>query len=297
MTEETPNKKDPETKFLSEPFAAPIDICRSAHFSVPMTKPLLLTCILLSLVAAVFGFLNRGTLATTRMDLESAQGQVASTNEQLLTAQGELKKSKEEATQLGSEKDKLSAELGETRVELKKAKEELIAAQKQAKDLESDGQAKDAKIEELERKLAEPQAPQPEAAGDDVDMAGNNARLLELETVNQQLTDQNVSLSAQVGEFKRKDGARQNSQMRQGLSGTILAVNQAWNFVVLSLGDRQGVVSNAEMLVQRDGQYLGKIRVTSVEPSTSIADILVRTVPRGLSVMPGDQVIYQAQRD
>ena len=290
MTEETPNKKDPETKFLSEPFAAPIDICRSAHFSVPMTKPLLLTCILLSLVAAVFGFLNRGTLATTRMDLESAQGQVASTNEQLLTAQGELKKSKEEATQLGSEKDKLSAEAGETRVELEKAKEALIAAQKQAKD---------AKIGELETKLAgaEPQAPPPEAAGDDVDMAGNNARLLELETVNQQLTDQNVSLSAQVAELKRKDGARQNSQMRQGLSGTILAVNQAWNFVVLSLGDRQGVVSNAEMLVQRDGQYLGKIRVTSVEPSTSIADILVRTVPRGLSVMPGDRVIYQAQRD
>ena len=299
MTEETPNKKDPETKFLSEPFAAPIDICRSAHFSVPMTKPLLLTCILLSLVAAVFGFLNRGTLATTRMDLESAQGQVASTNEQLLTAQGELKKSKEEATQLGSEKDKLSAEAGETLVELEKAKEALIAAQKQAKELESDGQAKDAKIGELETKLAgaEPQAPPPEAAGDDVDMAGNNARLLELETVNQQLTDQNVSLSAQVAELKRKDGARQNSQMRQGLSGTILAVNQAWNFVVLSLGDRQGVVSNAEMLVQRDGQYLGKIRVTSVEPSTSIADILVRTVPRGLSVMPGDRVIYQAQRD
>ena len=144
---------------------------------------------------------------------------------------------------------------------------------------------------------AEQQAPAPEAAGDNVDTAGGEARMLELETVNQQLTDQNVSLSAQVAELKRKDGARQNSQMRQGLSGTILAVNQAWNFVVLSLGDRQGVVSNAEMLVQRDGQYLGKIRVTSVEPSTSIADILVRTVPRGLSVMPGDRVIYQAQRD
>jgi hypothetical protein len=85
--------------------------------------------------------------------------------------------------------------------------------------------------------------------------------------------------------------------MRQGLTGTILAVNQAWNFVVLSMGDRQGVVPNAEMLVQRGNQYLGKVRVTSVEPSTSIADILVRTVPRGFTVMPGDQVIYQSPRD
>ena len=264
-----------------------------------MTKPLLLTCILLSLVAAVLGFLNRGTLTTTRLDLESAQGQLASTSTQLLTVQGELEKNKEEVTRLGSEKDKLSAELGEARGELAKTKEELIAARKQAEDLESDSQAKDAKIGELETKLAEAeqQAPAPEAAGDNVDTAGGEARMLELETVNQQLQDQNTSLSTQVAELRRKDDGRQKSQMRQGLSGTILAVNQAWNFVVLSLGDRQGVVSNAEMLVQRDGQYLGKIRVTSVEPSTSIADILVRTVPRGLSVMPGDRVIYQAQRD
>ena len=85
--------------------------------------------------------------------------------------------------------------------------------------------------------------------------------------------------------------------MRPGISGTILAVNQAWNFVVLSLGDRQGVVPNAEMLVQRGNQFVGKVRVTSVEPSTSVADILVRTIPRGLSVMPGDRVIFQASRD
>ena len=110
-----------------------------------MTKPLLLTCILLSLVAAVFGFLNRGTLATTRLDLKSAQEQLASTSAQLLTVQGELEKNKEEVTRLGSDKDKLSAELGEARGELAKTKEELIAAQKQAEDLESDSQAKDAK--------------------------------------------------------------------------------------------------------------------------------------------------------
>ena len=74
-------------------------------------------------------------------------------------------------------------------------------------------------------------------------------------------------------------------------------VNQSWNFVVLSLGDRQGLVPNAELLIQRGGKYLGKVRVTSVESSTAIADILQRTVPRGLTVMPGDNVIYQAQRN
>ncbi len=143
----------------------------------------------------------------------------------------------------------------------------------------------------------EQQATAPEVTPAAVESIERQARMTELETLNQQLQDQNTALSAQLGELQRKDEGRRKMQMRQGLSGTILAVNQAWNFVVLSLGDRQGVVPNAEMLIQRDGQYLGKVRVTSVEPSTSIADILVRTVPRGLSVMPGDRVIYQALRD
>ena len=264
-----------------------------------MTKPLLIACILLSVGAAVLGFLNRGKLLETRGELENTQGELTATNQQLDATKGELEKKKEEVTQLGSEKDKLTADLGEARTEVDKAKQELTTAQEQVtaaqteiEQLKQDAEAKDTRIAELEQ-----QTTTPEVAPEAVETVEMQARMTELETLNQQLQDQNTALSTQIGEFQRKDEGRRKLQMRQGLSGTILAVNQAWNFVVLSLGDRQGVVPNAEMLIQRDGQYLGKVRVTSVEPSTSIADILVRTVPRGLSVMPGDRVIYQALRD
>ena len=40
-----------------------------------------------------------------------------------------------------------------------------------------------------------------------------------------------------------------------GIRGTVLAVNQAYNFVVLSLGARQGVEANTEMLVLRGGSF------------------------------------------
>jgi regulator of replication initiation timing len=268
--------------------------------AVFMIKPLLITCIVLSLGAAALGFLNRGKLTEVRSELEAATGQLALTNKQLEGTKGELESKKEEVTQLAGEKDKLSAELGEARAESDKAKEAAAAAQAEIEPLKQDNEAKDQRIAQLEERIAqleEGQGPSPEAAPGAEEITMMQARLSELETVNQQLQDQNTALSTQIAELKRRDEGRQKMQMRQGLSGTILAVNQAWNFVVLSLGDRQGVVPNAEMLVQRDGQYLGKVRVTSVEPSTSIADILVRTVPRGLSVMPGDRVIYQAQRD
>ena len=85
--------------------------------------------------------------------------------------------------------------------------------------------------------------------------------------------------------------------MRNRLEGRILAVNPAWNFVVLSLGDKNGVVNNAELLVKRGTQLIGKVRVTSVEPSTSIADIVANSVPQGASIAPGDDVIYQAVKE
>jgi cell shape-determining protein MreC len=77
-----------------------------------------------------------------------------------------------------------------------------------------------------------------------------------------------------------------------GLHGTILAVNQAYNFVVLDLGGRQGVETNAEMVIMRGGTLIGKIRVSSVEPATAIGDIISSTLPRGVQVQPGDIVIY-----
>jgi cell shape-determining protein MreC len=74
--------------------------------------------------------------------------------------------------------------------------------------------------------------------------------------------------------------------------GAVLAVNQAYNFVVLSLGGRQGVEPNSEMLVVRDGTLIGKIRISSVEPATAIGDIVSSSLARGVQVQPGDIVIY-----
>src|SRR5205807_13625 len=55
---------------------------------------------------------------------------------------------------------------------------------------------------------------------------------------------QEHSTQAQEGKKRRESGVR-----RAGVRGTVLAVNQAYNFVVLNLGGRHGVEPNSEMLV------------------------------------------------
>lgn len=266
-----------------------------------MTKPLLISCIVLSLGAAALGFLNRQNLVQTEENLVATTDQKNDLSKKLTGAKKDIQGHKDEITSLSSDKDTLTANLGETQSELEKAKGETASTQKSLEDtktdlanLQKDADAKDDRIAELEEQTS---TPQDIAGGGNQNGPEAQARLTELETVNSQLQDLNSTLETQVATLRGKEEARQKVQVRQGLQGTILAVNQSWNFVVLSLGDRQGLVPNAELLIQRGGKYLGKVRVTSVESSTAIADILQRTVPRGLTVMPGDNVIYQAQRN
>src|SRR5438128_680763 len=89
-------------------------------------------------------------------------------------------------------------------------------------------------------------------------------------------------------EKKRKEPAPR----RTGVRGTVLAVNQAYNFVVLNLGARQGVEPNSEMLVLREGTLIGRIRISTVEPATAIGDIITSSLARGVQMQPGDTVIY-----
>jgi cell shape-determining protein MreC len=95
---------------------------------------------------------------------------------------------------------------------------------------------------------------------------------------------------------KRRDAAsvqrQSSSSHRAGVHGSVLAYNQAYNFVVLNLGARNGVEPNSEMLVLRDGTLIGKIRISSVEPATAIGDIMSNSLARGVQVQPGDSVIY-----
>ena len=133
--------------------------------------------------------------------------------------------------------------------------------------------------------------------------APSNAELqAQLEDARQQLdsAEREKSILAEKIQASLERFARAEDEKKQravargkaGVRGTILAVNQAYNFVVLNLGGRNGVEPHSEMLILRDGTFIGKIRISSVEPATAIGDIITSTLARGVRVQPGDIVIY-----
>jgi hypothetical protein len=99
----------------------------------------------------------------------------------------------------------------------------------------------------------------------------------------------------ELAKLQKENRERSLHLGRAGLRARILAVNGGWNFVVLSVGDKQGISVDDPLIVVRGNEPVAKLRITSVEPSTSIADVIPSSVRRGISIQPGDTVIFQGR--
>jgi hypothetical protein len=179
-----------------------------------------------------------------------------------------------------------------------KAQADLTQLQTEKADLQTKLQANQAEVASLQRRIEEaggkpadnPGAASPPEMQAQLDEA--RKQLENAERENAFLSEKIRTAQEKTDRVEQDHKRRQTTSGRSGVHGTILAVNQAYNFVVLNLGGRQGVEANSEMLVLRDGTLIGKIRVSSVEPSTAIGDIISSSLERGVQVQPGDVVVY-----
>jgi hypothetical protein len=102
------------------------------------------------------------------------------------------------------------------------------------------------------------------------------------------LQDQLQSTVKQVEDLKLAINRSKTGDMPPGISGKVTFINRSWNFVVMNVGLSNGVVPNGELWIYRGNNMLGKVKVTSAEASTSVADILPETK---VDIQVGDSVI------
>jgi hypothetical protein len=70
------------------------------------------------------------------------------------------------------------------------------------------------------------------------------------------------------------EGTNTDVVLRADLKGKIVVVDPKWDFVVLDIGDEQGVKENGELLVSRNGKLVAKVIVRTVEKDRCIANIV-----------------------
>ena len=256
-----------------------------------MPKILIGISILLLTFSVLFGFLNTSKVKGLRSELVTTTSAREMAERSRLASERKLK---------AQEKDVAAAASKATAAEGKasSAEAELSKAQNEKAELESKLQASEGQIADLQKRVADATVAVP---GVPEGMSPNELKATlddtkhQLEAAEQEknmLGDKVRAAQDRVAALEEEKKRRDSGANPPGVHGTVLAVNQAYNFVVLSMGDRQGVVPNSEMLVLRQGTLIGKIRISSVEPTTSIGDIITNSLARGVQVQPGDTVVY-----
>jgi len=257
-----------------------------------MGKVLLIAAIAVTAVTAALGFLNKTKLSDATGKLTEAAQQVQQKTTAAEKAEGELKTAKDSLTTASAEKEQAIAQADAVKADMEKNVSQLTEATTKLGTMEGDIAKLQADIVAKEEELKTAREGQPAVAAEPTDEM--KKQMEEKELLITKLQGDLEGSRTQLEVLKKEKADRMALKMRNGLEGRVLAVNQAWNFVVLNLGDRNGVIGNAEMLIKRGSTLIGKVRVTSVEPSTSVADIVSKSVPTGMTIQPGDNVIYQA---
>lgn len=204
------------------------------------------------------------TFNTTKNNLKDAQDklkvkeqELVESNSKVQDLETEMTTTKKKLAEAESKLKEVSTELDEKGTELKTMKEQLGG--RALGSVLSDLSNKNEKLEVLDRE---------KKIIDDL-LEGSRSRVQELEVL--------------ITRMKNKDAPI-------SLSGKILAINQAWNFVVLNVGSEDQLVEGVDLTVYRGETLVGKIRTVSVEANTAIADILPEWTKGSLQI--GDQVLY-----
>ena len=253
-----------------------------------MARFFLILAILLTLMSGVLSIQTRSRAKQKVEELTTAKTTIVAVSGERDTARKAMKLAEEKAADATAKKEQVETQLAAAKNDAEKATKDLAEAKTQLETVTKD---RDDVKDKLAKASAAPAAtPNPEV---ETKLKEALAQLEEKKQVETTLQAKAKDAEAKAKSLEQAETQRQAKIMKKGLEGHVLAVNPNWNFVVLSMGDHQGVLPDKVFIVQRGGAMVAKVRITSVEPATSIADIVPGTASKGFGVQPGDVVIYR----
>jgi hypothetical protein len=190
----------------------------------------------------------------------SAEGERDKTKKELARTQNDLSQTQQQLTDANSERDKALANADAQSKRADDLSDKLATATQQLNDAQNNLAAytatgiKAEDVGKLSRDLKN--------ANDAIE-AANGEKMVLTRTI--------TRLKSELNKF---EGDQEPVKLPADLKGKIVTVDPKWDFVVLDIGDNQGVLQDGELLVSRDGQLVAKVIVRSVEKDRCIANIV-----------------------
>lgn len=234
---------------------------KSKKFSLKL-KPLkgillLVVFCLIVLFTLVVMFVRKEKEESLRMELETEKGRLQASIEE---KDKEIERLKEELDKLNTEKVGLESDLSKLNLEKKDLQEELEILRKKIKDMSK----KSAETKTLNKYLEEK-------------LSQLNSTLLKMMEEIANLKKE-LKITGDLSSLKEKKIKSELAQINPGLEGFIWTVNDVHNFVVISVGKKDGVKEGMifDVFSKADNRKIGKIEVKNVRDTMSIADIIAK---------------------
>lgn len=222
-----------------------------------------------ALVAGAFGGLEIVQYNATKATLAQTQQDKAFAETAKTKAQAEAKAAQQAQADAESKLDAANKDLSDLNTKLTTVQGEADDATKALDSAKAAAKAAQATLDEMNQKLAGKTIDEIEAAE-----AKAESDLAAAQSEQKILADSLQSSQQAVADLKDEINRKKTGAMPPGISGRVTFVNRTWNFVVLDVGLSNGVVPNGELIVYRNNVFLGKVKVTSAEANTAVADIM-----------------------
>ena len=178
-----------------------------------------------------------------------------------------------------SDLSKAKTDLTKTQDTLKQTTQDLADAKSERDKAVVTATAQTKRADELSDKLAKTTQAAYVATSMTAEQVGKLSRALkDSQEAVAAITEENVVLQRAKTRVEARlakyEGPDPTIRLRADLRGKILVVDPKWDFVVLNIGQDQGVLENGELLVSREGKLVAKIVVRSVEKNRCIANVV-----------------------
>jgi hypothetical protein len=134
------------------------------------------------------------------------------------------------------------------------------------------------------------------------EVAATKKQVTEMEKTARNLEDQqaqiaddlkaaNATIERQYIEIATFSGRGPKPGPKEEIEGKVIKVNAEYNFVVLNVGETQGVQKSWVAVVHRDDKFVGKLKISKVEADSAVADIQRDWVKR--PILAGDRIFIE----
>ena len=249
-----------------------------------LTRICLIVAIIAGLAVGALNFIKvKEKITTLKTDLSNTQTELASTKTTLAKSESDLKKANanlatatKKFQDASAERDKANADKTAAEKRMQKAVDDLATANTALKEVQS-------KLGAYEGSGLTPE----QAMNAAKTIKDHLATIAVLQKENSLLSTTLRKVEAELAFYKDPEA---RPSLPAALQGKVVVVDPKWDFVILNVGENQGVVKNGELLVNRNGKLIAKVIVQSVDKDRCTANVVpgwkLGEVIEGDSVIP-----------